>query len=641
MDCRSASHPMRPGRDARPYQHHSPPCPPWAFLTIPVRAVCSWHHMKQDVFRAKWWMRVVAVVAVWMPLVAGAAELTLGRLFTDNMVLQRDREVPVWGWADPGSAVSVSLNGKKFDAKADATGKWLVKLPATAAGGPYELAVAGGTKTLTLKNLLFGDVWLCSGQSNMAFSLGGCDANEDIASTNLPEVRYMRLDEHFAPDLQREIPETSSNWKPLTPQTAGGCSGVAYYFARKVYAETKVPIGILISSVGGTEIECWMSPEALNNYPDNASAAEAYKKAIADWEKELTATRNGPWGEPIGLDQAAAWLTKTRTELAAANVKPTPEFEAFEPWIKAAKAALAAGKPVPPSPSHEKLSRWLKTTPLAANFKGIPVAPHPLTDRFGVGGHGWFRTQSLYNGMIHPLIPLAFKGMLWYQGENGSGPGADAYFHRMRAMVETMRKHWNSNFPVYFVQIANWREAPGDKPQTQDLAWAITRQAQLKSLLEIPNTGMAVSIDVGDTKDIHPKNKRDVGERLALWALARDYGKKNLVCSGPLFKAAKVEGSKIRVTFDSTGAGLMAGKKHGFGPAVEDPGAKLTQFAIAGEDKKWVWADAVIDGNSVVVSSPSVPAPVAVRYAFATNPLGCNLYNKDGLPASPFRSDSW
>jgi sialate O-acetylesterase len=568
-----------------------------------------------------------------------AAELRMSRLFTDDMVIQRDRPVPVWGWADPGTAVSVSFNGKKAEGKADPAGKWSVTLPAAALGAPAELTVAGGGKTLTLKNVLVGDVWLCSGQSNMAFSLGGCDATEDIAAADLPDVRFIRLDENFAPDLQPEIPETSTSWKPVTPQTAGGCSGLAFYFARKVYAETKVPIGLLISSVGGTEIECWMSPEAIND-PENASAAEAYKKAIATWEKELTATRNGPWGEPIGLDQAAAWVAATRAALAAANVTPTAEFDAFDPWIVAARAALAAGTPVPPSPSHEKLTRWLKTTPLAANFKGIPVAPHPLTDRHGVGGHGWFRTQSLYNGMIHPLIPFAFKGMLWYQGENGSGPGADAYFHRMRAMIASMRKAWHNPFPVYFVQIANWRNAPGDTPQTQDLAWPITRQAQFKSL-EIPNTGMAVAIDIGDAEDIHPKNKRDLGERLALWALARDYGKKDLVHSGPLFKAARVEGSKIRIVFDSLGGGLIVGKKPPFGPATEDKGAPLKQFAIAGEDKKWVWADAVIDGSSVVVSSPQVPAPVAVRYAFAQNPAGANLYNKAGLPASPFRTDSW
>jgi sialate O-acetylesterase len=592
--------------------------------------------------RARIWPRCAAVLiaAVVSSAALDAAEVSLARVFSDNMVIQRDQPVPVWGWADPGTAVSVSFNGKKAEGKADASGKWSVKLPPSALGAPAELSVAGGSKTLTLKNVLVGDVWLCSGQSNMAFSLGGCDAAEDIAAASLPDVRFIRLDENFAPDLQPEIPETSSSWKPVTPQTAASCSGVAFYFARRVYAETKIPIGILISSVGGTEIECWMSAEAINGYPENASAAQAYKKAIADWEKELTATRNGPWGEPIGLDQAAAWVAATRTALGAANVTPTPEFEAFDPWITAAKSALAAGTPVPPSPSHEKLGRWLKSTPLAANFKGIPVAPHPLTDRHGVGGHGWFRTQSLYNGMIHPLAPFAFKGMLWYQGENGSGPGADAYFHRMRGLIETMRKQWQSQFPFYYVQIANWRDAPGDAPQTQDLAWPITRQAQLKAL-EIPNTGMAVAIDIGDTKDIHPKNKRDLGERLALWALARDYGKKDLVFSGPLFKAARVEGSKIRVVFDSLGGGLMVGKKPPIGPAVEDKSAKLTQFAIAGEDKKWVWAEAVIDGTSVVVSSPSVPAPVAVRYAFAGNPLGCNLYNKAGLPASPFRSDTW
>jgi sialate O-acetylesterase len=568
-----------------------------------------------------------------------AAEVSLANIFNDNMVVQRDRPVPVWGWADPGTAVSVAFNGKSETAKADASGKWLVRLAALPAGGPYEIAVTSpGGKPLAVRNVLVGDVWLCSGQSNMAFGLGGCDAAEDIAAADFPQIRAVFLDEHFAAEPQRDVPE--NNWQAISPQTVSRYSGVAFYFARKVQSETKIPIGILISSVGGTEIECWMSAEAINGYPENASAAEAYNKAIQTWEKELAASRPGPWQEPIGLDEAATWVAAARTALTASNTPLDPQFTAFEAWIPAAKAALAAGKPVPTPPSLEKLGFWIKKTPLAAGFKGIPLAPHPLTDRHGVGGHGWFRTQSLYNGMIYPLAPFAFKGMLWYQGENGSGPGADAYFHRMRGLIETMRKEWQNPFPFYYVQIANWRDAPGAEPQTQDLAWPITRQAQLKAL-EIPHTGMAVAIDVGDALDIHPKNKRDVGERLALWALARDYGKKDLVFSGPLFKAARVEGSKIRVVFDSLGGGLMAGKKPPFGPAVEDKGAKLTQFAIAGEDKKWVWAEAVIDGASVVVSSPQVPAPVAVRYAFAGNPQGCNLYNKAGLPASPFRSDTW
>ena len=246
--------------------------------------------------------------------------------------------------------------------------------------------------------------------------------------------------------------------------------------------------------------------------------------------------------------------------------------------------------------------------------------------------------MALYNGMINPVVPYGIKGAIWYQGESNGGEG-DSYYHKMRALIGGWRKVWNQgDFPFYHVQLANWQK-PNDNPAGGD-GWAKVRMAQLQSL-QIPNTGMAVSIDIGDAADIHPKNKFDVGERLALWALRDNYGKKDLVVSGPLYKSMKVDGNKIRVSFDHAGSGLMVGKKDGRNPTVEDKGGKLKRFAIAGEDKKWVWADAVIDGAAVVVSSPDVAKPVAVRYAFTMNPEGCNLYNKEGLPASPFRTDEW
>ncbi|MEI6535929.1 MAG: sialate O-acetylesterase, partial [Verrucomicrobiaceae bacterium] len=242
----------------------------------------------------------------------------------------------------------------------------------------------------------------------------------------------------------------------------------------------------------------------------------------------------------------------------------------------------------------------------------------------------------------HPLTRFAIKGVLWYQGESNCS-NADTYFHKQRALIGSWRKAWNQgDFPFYFVQLANYGNTT-DNPGADDGGWAKLRMAQLKSLT-IPNTGMAVAIelaDIGNPGDVHAKNKKDVGERLALWALARDYGKKNLVYSGPLYKGMKVEGAKIRITFDSVGSGLTIATKKGYDPMVKDPQGKLQKFAISGDDKKWVWADAVIDGKTVVVSAPGVPKPVAVRYAFASNPDGCNLYNNEGLPASPFRTDEW
>jgi sialate O-acetylesterase len=240
--------------------------------------------------------------------------------------------------------------------------------------------------------------------------------------------------------------------------------------------------------------------------------------------------------------------------------------------------------------------------------------------------------------MIAPVLPFGIKGALWYQGESNGGEG-DEYYSKMRALIGGWRKVWNQgDFPFYFVQLANFQK-DSNTPQGGD-GWAKVRQAQTKSL-QIPHTGMAVIIDIGEAADIHPKNKFDVGERLALWALHHDYGKKDVVPSGPLFKAATVEGAKMRVSFDYADKGLIVGKKDGRKPVEAVAGGKLARFAVAGEDKKWVWGDAVIDGNSVVVSSPEVPKPVAVRYAYTMNPEGANLYNKEGLPASPFRSDEW
>ena len=582
-------------------------------------------------------------LAVGFITATAQADVRLPKIFSDHMVLQRDKPAQVWGWADPGEKVGVKFAGQNLTGTADKDGAWNVKLtPMKANPVPQELVV-GGKNTVRLTDILIGDVWMVSGQSNAAFGLGGCNAPEDVSGANFPLIRYSGYFEHFAGTPQRD---GGAPWQVVTPGSAAGCSAIGFYFARKVQPAAGVPIGILTCAVGGTEIENWMSPEAIHNYPDNASVSKAYRDTMTQWEAELAMTRNAPAGErpaflpvsqPIGIDVAVAWVAKVREALKTAATPIDPSFVELETWIKTARAALTARKPVPAPPEFVYAGTWLLTTPLPADLKRIPLAPYPMPDRWGIGGHGWFRTQSLYNGMIHPLIPFSIKGMLWYQGEGGSGK---AYCARVRSMVETMRKEKNDEFPVYIVQLPNFDKS-SNNPQGDDQPdkWPTTREQQLKCL-QIPKVGVAVTIDVGDPADLHPKNKGDMGERLALWALARDYGKP-IVYSGPLYKGIQTANGKIKITFDSTGGGLMAGKKDGRNPAVEDKGAKLKQFAVAGEDRKWAWADAVIDGKSVVVSSREVPKPVAVRYAFSMNPEGCNLYNKEGLPASPFRSDDW
>lgn len=462
------------------------------------------------------------------------AEVKLHGIFTDHMVMQRELAVPVHGTADPGESIKVTFGSTNLSAVADQNGKWSVTLkPMKANKNPADMTISGKNK-ITVSNIVIGDVWICSGQSNMEMALRDCKRPEDVNSADFPLIRQFTVAKTTA-DAPRD--EVTSKWSVCSPQSAGTFTAAGFYFARKIQQETGIPIGLLHSSWGGTLIEPWISQEGLMSIPESMRAC----------------------------------------------------------------ATMHFG----------------------------PVEPH-----------------CLYHAMIHPLTQFPIKGAIWYQGESNAmfdpTNSEEKYFHKKSALINGWRKAWNiGNFPFYWVQLANF-EPPNDNPEGGD-QWAKVRMAQLKAL-SIPNTGMAVAIELanpGDPKDIHPRNKKDVGERLALWALAKDYGKKNLVHSGPLYKAMRIEGDKIRVGFDSRGSGLMIGKKIGYEPTAKETDGKLQRFAIAGEDKKWFWADAVIDGATVIVSSPSVPKPVAVRYAFSKNPDGCNLYNKEGLPASPFRTDSW
>ena len=316
-----------------------------------------------------------------------------------------------------------------------------------------------------------------------------------------------------------------------------------------------------------------------------------------------------PVEAPAGFPELARLRQDYDKRLADFNAELARLIDPMAQWVDQARQAKAAGQALTPPPA---------------------VPPHPATGNGGLSG--------IYNGRVAPLIPSAIKGALWYQGEANGGDD-DIYYHKMRALIGGWRQAWaQGDFPFYYVQLANWLQ-PDNEPAGGS-GWARVRMAQLRSL-QIPRTGMAVAIDIGEANDIHPKNKEDVGNRLALWALKNDYGRTNVVCSGPLYKSASVEGSRIRVAFDYAEGGLMVGRKAGHGPAEEDRNGRLQRFAVAANSNTWVWADAVIDGSTVLVSSTNVPAPVAVRYGYSMNPNGCNLYNREGLPASPFRSDTW
>jgi sialate O-acetylesterase len=463
-----------------------------------------------------------AAVAVLLICQTVQAAVKLPAVIGSNMVLQRDQAVPLWGWDAAGTEVTVTLGELKATAKADAEGKWMVRLPAMKAGGPYEVTIQG-TDTVKLDNVLVGEVWFCSGQSNMEWTVkASANPQEEIAAANHPRIRHIKI-----PHVPAETPQSdvkSDGWKVCSPETAPDFTAVGYFFGRNLQEKLDVPIGLIGCNWGGTRIEPWTPPQGFK--------AISALKDIAD------------------------------------NLDKFPQ--------KNDKGAI----------NHQ--------TALA-----------------------------LYNGMVAPLVPYGIKGALWYQGESNNGEGM-LYQEKMKALISGWRSVWNQpDLPFLYVQLASYRYV---NRNPADLAGIWEAQT---ATLAVPYTGMAVTVDISDVKDIHPKNKQDVGKRLSLWALAKVYGQSGLVYSGPLYKSMKVDGNKIRLAFDHVGGGL----------ASRD-GRPLTWFTIAGEDKNFVEAEAKIEGQEIVVSSQSIEKPMAVRFAW-NQEAEPNLSNKDGLPASPFRTDRW
>ena len=499
----------------------------------------------------------MAVVAVPQAHAAEAA-LTLPAVIGDNMVLQRGQSAPIWGWDAAGQKVTVRFAGQTKTATADEQGRWQVRLDALKASSkPAELTVSGSA-TRTLKNVLVGEVWLCSGQSNMEQGMRMVNESaQEIQSAKYPNIRLFLVPKRTAADPQ---PDVKAAWRPCSPKTIvqggwGGFSGVAYFFGRHLHRELKVPVGLIESAWGGTRIEPWTPPAGF----------AAIKRFQSDAKK---------------LRDAAARRQVQMRELIGR----------VERWLETAKSARAAGRTIPPPPS-------------------LP----------GQNAH-YQSAAALYNGMVHGLVPFGIRGAIWYQGESNNGEGM-LYYQRMQALIGGWRAVWKQpKLSFHFVQLAPYRYG---SPQRLPEIW----EAQTASLA-IPDTGMAVIVDIGSVRDIHPRNKQDVGKRLALWALAKDYGREGLVYSGPLYKGKKIEGSKVRISFDHAGGGL-----------VSRDGKKLTCFTIAGKDKTFVEADAVIEGKTVVVSSDACLAPVAVRFGWSETSEP-NLSNKEGLPASPFRTDA-
>ena len=465
-----------------------------------------------------WWTGTLVILALLVSTTVQAA-VTLPSIIGSGMVLQRDQRVPIWGWDEPGTEVTVTLGDAEKTAKAGEDGKWTVHLDAMPAGGPHTISIAG-TDTVTLQDVLVGEVWLCSGQSNMEWAVASSNnPQEEIAAADWPRIRHIKIPHVPAATPQTNVP--SDGWQVCKPETVARFTAVGYFFGRCLHKELDVPVGLIGSNWGGTRIE--------------------------------------PWTPPVGFQKVPA----------------------------------------------------LKS--IADDLENLPA-------KKADGGINHQSPLALYNGMIAPLVPYGIRGAIWYQGESNNGEGM-LYYEKMKALIQGWRTVWNNDeMPFYYVQLAPYRY--GGDPTRLPGIW----EAQTAAL-GVPHTGMAVTVDIGNVRDIHPRNKQDTGKRLCLWALAKTYGEEQVVYSGPLYRNMKVEGNKIRISFDHVGGGL-----------ISRDGQPLNWFTVAGSDLEFVEAVAEIDGDTVVVHADSVPQPTAVRFGWHQE-AEPNLSNAERLPASPFRTD--
>ncbi len=627
------------------------------------------------------------------------AQLRLSRLFSDNTVLQRNQPLKIWGWADPKAKVTVAFMDGQYSGKADKSGKWMVELPAQEAGGPYTMDVVSKKEKLAVKNILIGDVWICSGQSNMEWVLENTNnAEKAIAAANDTQIRHFKI-----PQSASNYPEpflAGGNWEVCDPDVAGSFTAVGYYFAQQLREKTGVPIGLINTSWGGSRIEPWMDYDMLGYQTQEAVAQKVIAEQTAQkeaFEKQLV-KKLGPnfpvqdigmeagkpvWADPDlddgkwesmslpgiwegsgwGMLDGVVWYRKT-VELSAEQANRPAQLglamvdDQDITWINGKLVGQTNGwnevrqYDVPKDlllPGKNTITVRVNDTGGGGGIHGeenllclkIGETTIDLSGdwKYKVGQVNLYTANSsdnqkptkLYNAMIHPIIDYGIKGAIWYQGESNANTAEDAkaYSDLFKKMITGWRALWKQgDFPFFWVQLANFMPAaefPGESN------WALLRESQ-HDALTLPNTGEAVIIDIGEADDIHPRNKKDVGYRLSLAARKTTYGENNLVYSGPTYKSLKKEGQKIRLQFDHTGSGLMAkNDRYGY----------LRGFAIAGADGEFVWAKAMIDGDEVVVWSEAIDRPVAVRYAWADNPDDANLYNREGLPASPFRTDEW
>ncbi|RAK69335.1 sialate O-acetylesterase [Hymenobacter edaphi] len=625
---------------------------------------------------------------------AAHAAVRLPRLISDGMVLQRGAAVPVWGWADRGEAVTLSFQGKTYRATAGQDGKWHVQLPALKPGGPYSMSIKASNQ-LEVKDILVGDVWLCSGQSNMELPMARVKDKypEVIAQSANAQIRQFDAPTRYSfRGPAADLP--SGRWTAADPKSVLQFTAVGYFFARELHARYKVPIGLIRAAVGGSPAESWLSAEALKAFPPYEQRARQIKDSLyvegirqqerardQAWYRQLRQQDQGfskgqtPWYAP-GLDvsgwqpftvpgywanqglaaNGVVWLRKeievpaamagqpARLELGtivdADSVYlngqfvgttgyqyPPRKYDLPATVLKAGKNVLvvrvinSAGRGgFTPDKTYELQAAGQKVDLRGPWLMRLGARMEPL------GGPTFWQWQPgvLYNGMVAPLAPYAVKGVIWYQGEaNTKAP--KEYLPLMSSLIGDWRRAWQQpQLPFLYVQLANFMAV---KEQPTESSWAELRDQQRRTLAAVPRTGMAVAIDLGEWNDIHPLDKQTVGHRLALQAEREAYGEK-IAASGPLYQGMNISGNKVTLRFSELGGGLVA-----------KGGGALKHFAIAGPDQQWQWAQARIEGDKVVVWHEQVPSPVAVRYAWADNPEGANLYNKAGLPASPFRTD--
>jgi len=639
-----------------------------------------------------------AIAMLYFGAGTGTAQVRLPQLISDGMVLQRDTKLNLWGWASPGEKITIKFDHQTVKATADASGNWKTVLNPMHTGGPYVMDISASNH-IVLNDVMIGDVWFCSGQSNMVLNMERVKEKypNDIATANYPAIRNF-----FVPTLSdvskihNDLPP--GKWVSATPKSVLNFGAVSYFFARDLYLKYKVPVGIINSSVGGTPIQAWISTDAIKDIAKYADRLKQLKDTTylnslihpavvpvpnptehKKWDKGLNGDikwydityqpKNwhqfwlpGYWNDQgVKNLNGVVWFRKEIDLPAQMAGKPAKLFmgrivDADETYVNGVEVGNITYQ-YPPR-RYTVPAGLLKAgknliVVRVTNFSGkggfVPDKRYELTDdvtsidlrgdwQYEVGqvfdpaenptGPKPFSAQDeptgLYNTMVAPAINYAVKGVVWYQGE--SNIGTPDYNRLLLALIADWRQKWkNDNLPFIYAQLPNISEVSYLPVESQ---WAELREAELRAL-SVPNTGMAVTLGLGEWNDVHPLAKKGVGDRLALAAEKVAYGEKELVASGPIFQSARVENDKIILSFSNIGRGLTT-----------NDGGELKQFAIAGADKKFVWATAEIKGNEVIVSSEKVPHPMYVRYAWADNPEGANLYNKEGLPASPFRTDS-